>query len=331
MFDSVWNFEYVGMYSILLVGVSLTLAYRVIRWRHVIVSLAAYSASKRMLHGVSLFRYTIRSLCLFIGILFLLLALCQPQWNKKERVMYQQGRDMFIALDVSKSMLAADCKPTRLECAKRKIKDILASLSSDRVGLILFSGSAFVQCPLTDDYAAFQLFLDQVDVETIASGSTSCDEAIQTALQAFKEVSQTKEKLLILITDGEDFSHNLAGVKEQAIAQALHIIALGVGTTQGAPVPCFDEYGVCKGHQKDKQGNIVISRLNEPMLQAIAKDSAGQYIKMSVDDTDIRSLQHILSFYEKNKRDDRTVTQYEHQYPLFVAVSFICFVLEWFL
>lgn len=332
MIGGIWNFDYAYIYLPILSVVTCMLVYRLVQWRRFMRYLGAFQSNNgAMLQGCSLQRYGMRTLLMFIGIIFLLLALLQPQWNKKEHKVYQQGRDIFIALDTSRSMLAADCRPNRLEFAKKKIKELLAQLSCDRIGLIVFSGTAFVQCPLTDDYAAFLLFLDQLDVETISSGTTACDQAIKTALQSFKSLSESKHKLLMLITDGEDFSHDLALVKQEAQRCSLHIVTLGVGTSQGAPIPCFDEHGVSKGHQKDKAGTIVISRLNETMLQAVARDSGGHYLKMSNDDSDIQNIVRILSSYEKNRFDDRTISQYEQQYPWFVAVSLICFVLEWFL
>lgn len=331
MFGGIWNFDYASIYLLILGFATCILVYRLMQWRTFMRRLGGYQSSNIMLHGCSLQRYGIRTLLVFAGIICLILALFQPQWNKKEHKVYQQGRDIFIALDTSRSMLATDCKPNRLEFSKKKIKELLTQLSCDRIGLIVFSGTAFVQCPLTDDYAAFLLFLDQLDVETISSGTTACDQAIKTALQSFKSLSESKHKLLMLITDGEDFSHDLALVKTEAQRCSLHIVTLGVGTAQGAPIPCFDEHGVSKGHQKDKTGTIVISRLNENMLQSIARDSGGHYIKMSSDDSDIQNIVRILSSYEKNRFDDRTISQYEQQYPWFVAVSLICFSLEWFL
>jgi len=286
--------------------------------------------STLVLHYSSI-KNKIKTVLWIVGLSALFLALLRPQWDKKERMVEQEGRDLFIALDISRSMLAQDVEPNRLEAAKEKIKSLLALLSFERVGLILFSGSAVVQCPLTADYGAFKMFLDQVDVESISGGTTALDAAMQKALEAFKAVQGRKNRLLVIFTDGEDFSSNLARLKEQAAQEHMNIFTMGVGTTQGAPVPLFDEQGGIKGHQLDKKGNVVISRLNEGILQNLALDSGGRYIHMTNDDRDIKGLVRLVEGYEKERFAQKKVTGLEEQYPYFVAVSFICFLLEWLL
>ncbi len=332
MFGIVWASMHNLRYILpLLVGVTGLLLYRFIAWQRAIDFLASGIHVRAMVVHFSLLRRAIRTLLFFVGTLGIALALLQPQWTKREHVVHQEGRDLFIALDISRSMLASDCKPNRLACAKAKIKQLLKALSCERVGLILFSGASFVQCPLTTDYGAFALFLDQIDAETISSGSTALDRAIKKALSAFQSLPERTHKLLVLVTDGEDFSHDLVDVRRQAHESSMHIITLGIGTAQGAPVPCFDERGNPKGHQKDAQGAVVISHLNEAMLQAIAQESGGQYIRSTSDDADIKKIVQVVSLYEKNKMEDRTVSCYEEQYPWFIAVSLLCFCVEWLL
>ena len=245
--------------------------------------------------------------------------------------MAQQGRDVFIALDISRSMLATDCVPNRLACAKQKIKSLLSYLSCERVGLILFSGAAFVQCPLTKDYGSFFTFLDQVDVETISSGSTNISAAIIEALRAFEAIDKKKNKLLVLFTDGEDFSSQLGSVKERAREQSLHIFAIGVGTTQGAPVPLINDQGKQNGHQKDEKGNVVISRLNESLLKNLAADVGGKYISLATDNSDIEQLVRTITSYEKEQLDEIKMNQLHDWYHYFVALGLMALLLEWLL
>lgn len=291
--------------------------------------LAGTAHRNRVLFGFSSTKNYIKAVLFMLGSLFLFLAFLEPQWHKKEQTVEQKGRDLFIALDVSRSMLVQDCLPDRLSCAKKKIKTLLNHLSCERVGLILFSGSTFVQCPLTTDYGAVYMFLDQIDVETISSGTTAIDEAIKQALTAFNMTPDRKNRLLVVFTDGEDFSSNLAGVKQEAAQAGMHIFTVGVGTTQGAPVPLYDVHGKQIGHQLNKSGGVVISQLNEPMLRSLALDSGGTYIKMTHDDTDVKSIVASVARFEKERFNDKKVAMFEQQYPYFVAVSFICFVLEW--
>lgn len=308
------------------------LIYAFIRRQRIIAMLATSRWSDLMLHAASPARSSIKTLLMIIGCSTLFLALLQPQWDKKEEMVEQQGRDLFIGLDISRSMLAQDITPNRLVFAKEKIKKLVKKLSCERVGLILFSGSTFVQCPLTTDYGAFFLFLDQIDAESISSGTTAIDAAIAQAIEAFKRGVERKNKLLVLFTDGEDFSSNLARLKEEAVNTGMHIFTVGVGTTDGAPIPLFDVRGNQQGHQLDKKGKVVITRLNEGILYNLAQDSGGTYLRVQTDnDSDIDSLVRSVEQFEKERMDDKKISKFHEQYPYFVGVSFICFLLEWLL
>lgn len=273
----------------------------------------------------------LKSCLMVVGVIFLCLALLRPQWNKSEETILQEGRDLYVALDISRSMLATDCNPNRLIFAKEKIKKLIQHLSCERIGLILFSGSAFVQCPLTSDYSAFNLYLDAVDAELISSGTTALDQAIMQALTSFEAVPERKNKLLVLFTDGEDFSHNLHDVKQQAADAHLSIFTIGVGTPEGAPVPLFDVNGKLIGHQKDKHGGVVISHLNEGILSSLSQDAGGTYIRATSNDDDIMMFIKKVQFFEKEQLAERKHSRYEDQYHYFLLVSFICFALEWLL
>lgn len=331
MFGITWAGTHTLWYVSVFILSSVILIYRYIQWHRVVHFLTTHTHARTVLLNFSLVRRILGTALFFIGMLFLILALFQPQWNKKEDVVHQQGRDLFIALDISRSMLAADCVPNRLLCAKEKIKQLVQNLACERVGLIIFSGSTFVQCPLTSDYGAFLMFLNQIDAETISSGATRLDEAIKTALRSFQALKECQHKLLVIVTDGEDFSPDLTGVQQQAKDLCLHIFTWGIGTRAGAPVPCVDELGKLKGHQKDANGAVVISCLHEDTLAKIAHESGGYYVPMSHDDTDIKKIVSVVAKYEKNAFEDRTISRYEEQYPWFIAVSLICFCLEWFL
>lgn len=320
------------IYLPVLVCVIGILIYAFIRRRRIVAMLAGSRWSDLMVYAASPARSLLKTFLMIIGCSALFLALLQPQWDKKEEMVEQQGRDLFIGLDISRSMLAQDITPNRLAFAKEKIKKLVKKLSCERVGLILFSGSTFVQCPLTTDYGAFFLFLDQIDVESISSGTTAIDAAIAQAIEAFKRGVDRKNKLLVLFTDGEDFSSNLAQLKQEAINTGMHIFTVGVGTTDGAPIPLFDARGNQQGHQLDKKGKVVITHLNEGILYNLAQDSGGTYLRAQVDnDSDIDSLVQNVEQFEKERMDDKKISKFHEQYPYFVGVSFICFLLEWLL
>ena len=301
------------------------------RIREAVFLLSQSVRTKFLLKNISPVKQIIKIVLMTVGLVFLFLALLRPQWSKKEQIVAQEGRDLFIAFDVSRSMLVQDCAPNRLECAKQKVKMLLDNFECERVGLILFSGSTCVQCPLTNDYAAFFMFLDQLDVETISSGTTAIDQAIKKALSSFKSMPTRKNKLLILFTDGEDFSSNLAGVRADAVKEGLTIFAIGVGTPDGGPIPNFNEHKKFIGHQKDLKNKIIISRLNEGILDNIAQQTGGHYLRITHDDKDIKSLVCFVEKFEKEKFEDKKVSVLEDRYPYFLVVSFISFALEWLL
>ena len=321
------SFYYVMWFPLVIVFCALVM-YRAYKQQRACTMLAGSSI---LLRNASQKKHIARIVLLTVAMLCLFIALLRPQWNKSEETIMQEGRDLYIGLDISRSMLAVDCKPNRLAWAKQKIKHLLKKLSCERVGLILFSGSAFVQCPLTSDYSAFYLYLDAVDAELISSGTTALDQAIQQALVSFSTMPARKNKLLVFFTDGEDFSQNLSGIKQEAAEKNLSIFTIGVGSCEGAPVPLFDVHGKQIGHQKDTKGNVVISRLNEGILHSLAHDAGGQYIKATSNDDDIKEFVRAVQSREKETIGEKKVSRYEDQYHYFLLISFICFVLEWIL
>lgn len=276
-------------------------------------------------------REYVKAIFFGLSLFFLLLALLRPQWHQQAKTVIQEGRDVIIALDISRSMLATDCAPNRLANAKKKIKKLLTMLPCERVGLILFSGSACVQCPLTTDYTAFMMFLDHVDVETISSGSTALDAAIEQALQAFGGSPARMSKLLVIFTDGEDFSSNLSQYKKEAQQQGLRIFTMGIGTQEGAPIPLYDEEGTQIGHQKDAKGKVVISQLNEGILHTLATDVGGMYIPYTKDGTDLTKLVERINRFEKERFEHTQIAQLDDKYHYFIVVSLCCLLLEWIL
>lgn len=306
-----------------------------IRWYKSVRAFRRLAAPKwhdlLVLHG-GMDRKALKTVLFFVGALFLVLALLQPQWDKKEEIVQQEGRDLLIAVDISRSMLGQDLKPNRLEFAKQKIKKILFNLSCERVGLLLFSGETVVQCPLTKDYAAFFMFLDHLDVETISSGTTTLDGAIHKALSVFENMPDKKTKLLCLFTDGEDFSTNLAGVKDKAAKQGLAIFTFGIGTTHGAPIPIFDNHAKHAGFEKDDNGKVIMSKLNEGILKNLSDQTGGTYIQVTQNsDKDIQEFIKLVQNFEKDALEDTSVQRFEQKYPYCIIVSLICFVVEWLL
>jgi Ca-activated chloride channel family protein len=325
--------HWAGFDRVVFVPIFLVLIFFIIRNYRRITHAAAQLAHEA--HRTKLFahfsprRQMFKAFLLSTSAIFIFLALLQPQWGKKEQVIAQEGRDVLILLDISRSMRAADVKPNRLDFAKLKIKALLDKLTCDRVGLVVFSGSAFVQCPLTADHAAFLMFLDHVDTEIVSSGTTALDTALAKALEVFSSAQGRKNKLAVLVTDGEDFSYNLDAATQQALQGNLHVFAIGVGTTDGAPIPILNEEGIQTGHETNEKGEIVLSRLGEQTLSTLCSHVHGSYIPMTYNDADIDTIASQVTHYEKEKFEDKKISLFEDQYPWLLGIAWICLLIEW--
>lgn len=299
------------------------------RLRAGLATLAFSRHMKMLFPGFSSRRHRFKSLLRITALFLFFIVLLQPQWGLKEEVVEQEGRDVLILLDVSRSMLARDMRPSRLEFAKNKIRSLLDRLDMERIGLILFSGSAFVQCPLTVDRAAFNLFLQQVDVETIASGTTALDAALSKAVQVFSTGVGRKNKLVVLVTDGEDFSTQLASVKRTAKKENITVVSLGIGTPQGAPVPIVDRRGKIVGHEKDASGKVAMTKLNEDVLQSVSKELHGEYVRATYGDGDVDRIVSFIRSFDAEKFGERKMSRLHDHYNWFALAAFVVLLLEW--
>ena len=231
--------------------------------------------------GVAL-RRRLRAAMVLAAALLLVLAMAGPQYGYQWEKVERRGVDLVIALDCSRSMLAQDLKPTRLQRAKREIIDLLAMLQGDRAGLVAFSGTAFLQCPLTLDYAAFDIFLNALNPDYLPVGGTDLSAALKTALNTFDPQSAA-DKAIILITDGENTGRGDPEAAAREAAKAgVKLFCIGVGATEGVPIPSAQG-----GFQKDEAGNIVLSRLDEPQLTRMAVATGGAYVRSVAGDMDL--------------------------------------------
>lgn len=320
-----WQYWKFSLACIPLIGL---ICYKAYQLMFNVNQLAAFRWHYVLIPHYSTLKLCIKTLLLCIAVSLLGIALLQPTWGDKEENIEQVGRDLFIGLDISRSMLASDIKPHRLAFAKSKIRKLIKLLSAERVGLVVFSGDALVQCPLTRDTAAFNTFLDAVDVETISSGTTALDQALLKIISLFKSMPTVKDKIIVLFTDGEDFSTRLREVQQEAQKMNIHIFTYGVGTEQGAPVPVLDEQGNQIGHQKDEHGAVVISRLNQGILRNLSQESGGIYIAPTQDEQDLQTLVNVVEHYEKQLFDKQDIKHKKERYPLFLLGACICLLLE---
>ncbi len=256
-----------------------------------------------------------------LAIFFLILALTQPRWGYRWEDLTQEGVDIIIALDVSKSMLAQDIKPNRLERAKHKIADLLNMLEGDRIGLVAFAGTSYLQCPLTLDYSAAHIFLNAIDTELIPVQGTAIGHAIRTSVKAFNE-QDTQSRAIILITDGEDHTGDALSSAKWAKEKETKIFAIGIGREIGAPIPS-PEPGV-SGFKKDKDGEVVLTKLDEPTLQQMALETGGSYVRSVTGDMDLQKiyLENIKHKIEKKliKTERRRIWLERFQWMIFAAL-----------
>lgn len=267
----------------------------------------------------------VKAVLILMAVFFIILALARPRWGYEWKDVKREGIDLIVALDVSKSMLARDVKPNRLSRAKRKIIDLLAMLEGDRIGLVAFAGTAFVQCPLTLDYSAAKLFLDATDTDLLSAQGTALAMAIRKSVAAFKSPDE-KSKAVILITDGESRGDDPLKAAKWAADQGIRIYTIGVGKDVGAPIP--DAAG---GFKKDENGEIVLTRLDETTLQQIALQTGGVYVRSVTGDMDINKiyLENIKPKIDKKelKTQRRKLWTERFQWLIFPALA--CLFIEY--
>lgn len=285
------------------------------------------SLVNRLITGVSSVKKKLKIVLLLGIILFIIFTLMQPQWGYHWQEMKRKGIDIVIALDTSKSMLADDAKPNRLEMAKREIKDLLNILPGDRAGLVTFAGTSFVQCPLTLDYGTFKLFLDYVNTNSIPQRGTNIGDAIKKSLKAFEQGSN-KHKAVILITDGEDHMERIEQASREAKKEGIPIYVIGVGTEEGSPIPVIDNEGN-KTYLKDKNGNIVLSRMDDIILKKLALITGGAYINAAGGSMALDKLYaERISKIEKKELESAKRRIYENRYQTPLWIALILLLLE---
>ena len=269
------------------------------------------------------------SILIFAAVL-LVFAMANPQVGAKIEEVKQVGIDVYILLDVSLSMKAEDIKPSRLDKAKYQISRLIQRLKGDRIGLIVFSGDAFVQFPLTTDYSAANLFLSAVDVTSVPQPGTAIGPAIDLAVNSFKGEEETR-KAIIVITDGEDHEGEMENVVDEAVEKGIQIYAIGLGSPSGVPIPVYNGAGQRTGYKKDKQGNVVLTKLDESTLKEITETGNGKYYRGSNSEDELDLIYKDLSELEQTEFGVTRVTDYEDRYYWFLIPALILLIAEFFI
>lgn len=255
----------------------------------------------------------------------LIVAIARPQWGSEVQDVDQQGLQVMVALDVSQSMLAQDIQPSRLDRAKLEIRDLTAQLKGDEIGIVPFSGAAFVQVPLTSDYTTALNYLRDAGPSLISRPGTVIGDAIRTAAAAF-DPKLASQKVLVVMTDGEDVESEPLAAAKEAAEQGVLIYTIGFGTPEGDRVPETDPSGRVVGYKQDTQGNPVLSRMDEATLQAIATAAGGQYYRATADGSELASLLAEIDGLQRAQVQSRQAVQMIERYQIFLALAFLALV-----
>lgn len=259
----------------------------------------------------------------------LIIAYANPQVGTKMQEVKQTGIDVYILLDVSRSMAAEDIKPNRLEKAKYQISNLIQKLRGDRIGLIIFSGEAYIQFPLTTDYSAANLFLSAVDFYSVPQPGTAIASSINMAVQSFD--TATTDKAIIIITDGEDHEGDIDAAVETATDKEIKIYTIGLGSPDGVPIPVYDNRGNERGFKQDNTGQTVLTRLNENILKKIADDGDGKYYRGNNYEDYLDKIYNDLSTLEQAEFGVKKVTDYEDRFYYFLIPAILLLIIEIFI
>ncbi len=285
---------------------------------------------RRLAPDRSFFKPELKLILLMMALALLVLGLVNPKIGTELETVKREGVDIVFAIDVSKSMLAEDIAPNRLEKAKRLVSEIINQLASDRVGIIAYAAQAYPQLPITTDYGAAKMFLQSMNTDMLSSQGTAINEAIELGATFFDDDQQTN-RVLVIISDGEDHSEGaVTDAVEAAREKGVRIFTIGVGQTKGAPIP-IKRNGVVQSLKKDNQGEVVITRLNEEVLQDIASEGEGAYIDGTNTEEAVTAIGEILQGMDKMEFEAKQYAEFKDQFQWFLGAAILLLLLDIFI
>jgi len=297
--------------------------------RHTQKKFADKALLKRLSPNRSVFKSVLKLVIICLAFASLAIALVNPKVGTKLETVKREGVDIVFAVDVSKSMLAEDIAPNRIEKAKQLVTQIINNLASDRVGIIAYAGKAFPQLPITTDYASAKMFLQNMNTDMMSSQGTAINEAINLAKTYYDDAEQTN-RVLIIISDGEDHSEVAAKVAEEAAEEGIRIFTVGVGDVKGGPIP-IKRNGIVMNYKKDSNGETVITRLNEETLKNIANEANGVYINGRHTNTVVEEIRDILNGMDKTEFEAKQIADFKSQFQWFIGLAILLLFLDIFL
>ena len=323
-----------AFYFLAILPVLLLLFFAYIRWRKkAMATMGDRHLIEQLLDRSSEKRKWIKFIVILAGCTFIIIGLANLRMGSKKQKIKGESAEIIICFDVSNSMLADDVKPDRLTQAKLSATQIIEELAGNKIGLVVFAGDSYMQMPLTSDSKAALMYLNNINTGTIANQGTAIGSAIKTALLAFEnggDKDNKKGRAIIIITDGETHDADAIEVAQEAEDENIKIITLGVGTPVGGPIP-QRRGNVVSGFKKDRYGNVVVTKLNETMLQTIAEESDGIYMNLNGGRKVILSVAEQVDALDKTADADFQFTEYANHFQLFLGIGLFLITLEFLL
>lgn len=317
-------------YVLFAIPVILVLFIGVLLWRKNLQrKFADTSLFSKLAPNKSTFKPILKVVVLCLAVACLSFGLVNPKIGTKLETVKREGVDLVFALDVSKSMVAEDIAPNRIEKSKQLITQIINSLAGDRIGIIGYAGSAFPQVPITTDFSSAKLFLNSMNTDMVSSQGTAITEAIQLAETYYDDEDQVN-RVLVIISDGEDHEGNVTEMAEAAAEKGIKIYTIGVGTLAGGPIP-IKRNGVLQYYKKDQNNEQVITRLGEETLREIAEEADGEYIDGSNTKEVVETIKAILSGMNKKEFEAKQFTDFKDQFQWFLGGALFLLLLDVFL
>lgn len=288
----------------------------------------------RLIPDHSTWRPAVKMSLTLVGMALIVVALANPQFGTHVQKAKRAGSDVAICFDVSNSMMAEDIQPNRLERSKRVVANLLGTMAGDRVSLVAFAGGSFIQMPLTNDYSATRLFLDDMNCKMIPVQGTAIGDAIDKAMQTFgygdpdRPWEKNKGRAIIVISDGENHEDDAVGAARKAAREGVKVCCIGMGLPEGAPIPEYDNRGRKGGYKRERGGSIIMTSLNEQMLQEVAAAGNGTYVRGSNAGSTLKEITDVLQSLEKEDYGETQFTAYESRYMYPLVAGLICLLAE---
>lgn len=326
-----------ALYLLLLVPILGAAIYFVVARFKALQELGATELARKLAATLSRPKVIWRMVIWFVAISCLFVALTAPQIGTRLREVKRKGIEIVFALDVSNSMLAEDVKPSRLSKAKYEVSRFVDRLKDDRVGLVVFAGDSFLQCPMTLDKAALKLFLDITTTNSIEAQGTNFGAAINEALKAFRgaeratdsqEKGQSRNQIIVLISDGEDHEQSLDETLKRAVENKVRIYTVGVGTLQSTPIPVYDENGQRVDFKRDKTNAVITTTFDDTMLRLVAEKTGGKFFQIDASGTDLDRLYLELQKLEKEELASKEFVDFDHKFQFFISIALALLVME---